>query len=146
MNKLSNEKGFSLIELLLVVVIIGIVAALAVPALQKGIRSAENGTTFATMRTISSTQVAFFSQNNRFGRLPEIQEQMNNGMGTTLPDSVVRGRYVFQMTPVAPTDAELKEGYIITATRSVSDDVVYKYELTQSGKITQILPAGSIEY
>jgi general secretion pathway protein G len=52
MNKLSNEKGFSLIELLLVVVIIGIVAALAVPALQKGIRSAENGTTFATMRTI----------------------------------------------------------------------------------------------
>ncbi|HLA95375.1 MAG TPA: prepilin-type N-terminal cleavage/methylation domain-containing protein [Pyrinomonadaceae bacterium] len=146
MNKRNNQKGFSLVELLVVVVIIGIVAALAIPALQKGIRAAENGTTFATMRSISSTQVMFFSQNNRFGRLPEIQAMMGNGIGTTLPDSVVRGRYVFQMTPVTPTDNELKTEYVITATRSVSDDIVYKYELTQSGKIKQILPLGSVEY
>jgi prepilin-type N-terminal cleavage/methylation domain-containing protein len=136
----SNESGFSLIELLLVVAIIGIVAALAVPALQKGIRAAENGTTFATMRTISSTQVGFFSQNNRFGRLTELQNTLSNGLGTTTGERVVRGRYVFEMNPVTPTDAELSREFTITATRSVSDDIIYKYELTHTGEIVQILP------
>jgi prepilin-type N-terminal cleavage/methylation domain-containing protein len=145
MKSEANQKGFSLIELLIVVVIVGIVTALAVPALQKGIRAAENGTTFATMRSISSTQVQYFSQNNRFGTLPEIQQMMSNGIGVTTGDRVVRGRYVFEMTPVAPTPAELTDGYTISAVRSVADDVVYRYELNQSGKITQILPAGAIE-
>jgi prepilin-type N-terminal cleavage/methylation domain-containing protein len=136
----KDSEGFSLIELLLVVVIIGIVAALAVPALQKGIWAAENGTTIATMRTISSTQVGFYSQNNRFGRLTELQNMLANGLGTTVDPRVIRGRYIFEMNPVSPTDAELSSGFMITATRSVSDDITYKYELTHTGVIVQILP------
>ncbi|HXF42191.1 MAG TPA: hypothetical protein VNK26_00490, partial [Pyrinomonadaceae bacterium] len=128
-----------------VVVIIGIIAAIAIPAFSKGKRAAENGTTYATLRTIASTQVAFYSQNNRFGRLYELQPLLASGIGTTVGDTVVRGRYVFEMVPSNPTDAQLKNEYIITATRNVSDDVVYKYELTQSGKITQILPGGAPE-
>ena len=65
---------------------------------------------------------------------------MSNGIGTTAGERVVRGRYTFEMNPVTPTDAELAQQYTITATRLVSDDVVYKYELNQSGEITQILP------
>jgi prepilin-type N-terminal cleavage/methylation domain-containing protein len=144
-RKSASQHGFSLVELLIVVVIVGIITALAVPALQKGIRSAENGTTFATLRSISSTQVQFFSQNNRFGTLPEIQQMMGNGIGVTAGDRVVRGRYVFEMTPVTPTPADLANGYTISAVRSVADDVVYRYELNQTGKITQILPVGAIE-
>lgn len=129
-----------MVELLLVVAIAGIIAALAVAALLKGIRWAENGSTFATMRTISSTQVGCFSQNNRFCRLTELQTTLSNGLGTTAGDKVIRGRYTFEMNPVAPTDAELSNEYAITATRGVSDDVVYKYELTHTGEIVQILP------
>ena len=138
--KKHDQAGFSLVELLLVCAIAGIIAALAVPALQKGIRAAENGSTFATMRTISSTQVNCFSQQNRFCRLTELQQTLSNGLGTTAGDKVIRGRYVFEMNPAAPTDAELMNEFTITATRGVTDDVVYKYELTQTGEIVQLLP------
>ncbi|MFL6468341.1 MAG: type IV pilin protein [Pyrinomonadaceae bacterium] len=138
--KSNNNAGFSLVELLLVVVIIGIIAALAVPALQKGIRSAENGTTFATMRTMSSTQVNFFSQNNRFARLTELQTVLSNGLGTTVEDKVVRGKYIFEMNPISPTDSELTREYTVTATRNVAGEEIYKYELTHTGEIVQILP------
>lgn len=142
-NMKSNQSGFSLIELLLVVVIIGIVAAMAIPAFQRATKAAENRSTFAVMRTMSSTQLSFYSQNNRFARLPELQVLANNGLGTTTGDRIVRGRYVFEMTPVTPTDAQLSQRYVITATRSTTDDVVYKFELTQTGKIVQLLPASN---
>ncbi len=136
----NNEKGFSLIELLLVVVIIGIVAALAVPSLRRAARAAENGTTFATMRTISSQQVGFFSQNSRFARVTELNTALSSSIGTTVGDRVVRGVYVFENNPLIPTDAELRDTFTITATRAATDDVVYVFELTQSGQIVQILP------
>lgn len=129
-----------MIELLIVVVIVGIIAAVAIPSFQKGIWAAENGRAFATLRSMSSTEVSFYSQNNRFGTLPELNAVMNNPLGFTTGDRIVRGSYVFEMTPVAPTPAQLKDQYLITARRTVTGDVVYKYELDQTGQITQILP------
>jgi prepilin-type N-terminal cleavage/methylation domain-containing protein len=137
---ISNQKGFSLIELLIVVVVIGIVAAIAVPAFQKGIWAAENGSTIAAMRTISSTEVGFFSQHGRFARLPEIQARLSDSLGTTIGDRVVRGRYTFEMSPITPSDTELRTAFTVTATRSVAGDPTYKYELTQTGQIVQLLP------
>jgi prepilin-type N-terminal cleavage/methylation domain-containing protein len=139
----NKESGFSLIELLLVVVIIGIVAALAIPALHKGIKAAENGSTFAVMRTMASTQVNFYSSNNRFARLSELNNAMSNGLGAPNGDQVVRGRYTFDMVPETPTDLQLRETYTITATRAVDgNEALYKYQIDQSGKITRIFPAG----
>ncbi|HSI87484.1 MAG TPA: prepilin-type N-terminal cleavage/methylation domain-containing protein [Pyrinomonadaceae bacterium] len=137
--KNKAQAGFSLIELLIVVVIIGVVAAMAVPNLQKGLRAAENGTTFATMRTIASSQAGFFSQKNRFARITELNTVLHEIIGTNAGDKVIRGEYVFEMNPATPTDAELRNEYSITATRT-ADSIVYKYELTQTGEITQILP------
>ena len=141
----STQQGFSLIEVLLVVVIIGIIAAMAIPAYQKGMWAAENGSAFGTMRTINSTQVSFYTQHSRFGRLAEINEILGNGVGTVVGDRLVRGKYVFEMSPISPTDAELATEYSVSATRDVSGDIVYRYEINQSGRIVQIYPAGAPE-
>ena len=136
-----KEEGFSLIELLCVVVIIGVIAALAVPALMKARLGAENGTTFATLRSVNSTEVSFFSSNGRFGRLSEVNPIMGNGIGALSGNQIIRGKYfVFEMTPANPTDQELKDGFVITARRSISADSIYQYELTQTGEIKQIFP------
>ena len=141
MRSLRQESGFSLIELLIVVVIIGIIAAVAVPALQKGIRAAENGNTFASMRTIASTQMSFYTQNNRFGRLNEINDVLSQSLGSVSGSSLVHGKFTYDMAPANPTDADLRNGYTITATRNVTGEgVIYKYEISQAGDIRQILP------
>ena len=145
MKSAGNNSGFSLVELLIVCVILGIVAAMAIPAYQRGVRAAENSAVFAVLRSISSTQVQYYTSNSRFGTLPEVQAIMANGIGTTTGDRVVRGTYVFEMTPVSPTPTDLRTGYTISAVRSLAGDATYRYELNQSGKITRILPPGAEE-
>jgi prepilin-type N-terminal cleavage/methylation domain-containing protein len=140
--KNREEAGFSMVELLLVAVIIGIIAAIAVPALKKGIRAAQNGAVVSTMRTIASTQVNFYSANSRFGRLAEINDLTGRGIGRPLGSSQLeRNEFTFDMVPASPTDTELREGYTITATRNpAAGAIIYQYEIDQSGVIRQILP------
>lgn len=139
--KKRNEQGFSLIEVLVVCVIIGIIAALAVPFLQKAIRATQNGSTFATMRSIASTEMSFYGQHNRWGRLIEINNIMSNGIGTPSGNEVIRGKFIFSMPDPNVTDAGLRDRYTINARRDVmGEDVVYVYALTETGQIQQILP------
>jgi prepilin-type N-terminal cleavage/methylation domain-containing protein len=134
----ENEKGFSLVELLIVVVIIGIVAALAIPAFQRGIISAENRSVHATMKTMSSSQAMFFSQNQRFARLDELNAMNGNGLGSIAANRMFRNKFTFEMTPLNPTDPELREGFSIGAFRDAGG-VTYRFELTNDG-VRRVLP------
>lgn len=66
MRRLKNERGFTLIELMVVVVILGILAAIAVPQFMGKTDEAKISATMTTMQGVQSTINLYYVENGKY--------------------------------------------------------------------------------
>jgi type IV pilus assembly protein PilA len=98
----AESAGFSLIELLITVTIIGIIAAIAVPNLLASRRAANEGSAQYSLRTIHSCEITYFATigNATYGDIPALRVQL-------LTDQVLgtgpKSGYSFVANPTAPS-------------------------------------------
>ena len=69
---MKKSRGFSLLELLIVVAIILIIATIAIPSLLRSRQAANEAGAVASIRTINTAQVTYVSTNGNFGDFPAL--------------------------------------------------------------------------
>lgn len=134
MGTQGRQRGFSLIELLIVCAIIIVIVAIAIPNLLRSRMAAAQSAAVAAVRTINTASVTYNSSYGN-GFPPSLSAIGNDGTTTVtctnaeLIDSVlasgIKGGYTFVFTPgtvvvnsstsICTSDYGFSDGYLITA-------------------------------
>ncbi len=110
----NNQRGFTLVELMIVIVIVGILAAVAVPIYQANVKKAKMSECDAALGTIRTALRVYYAAN---GNYPTVTDQpVTNVTGLDISVADLTGRY-FAASDYTLTSDSASATYTIKCTK-----------------------------
>jgi len=151
MNLSKTEKGFTLIELMIVVAIIGILAAIAIPQFANYRTKAFNSAAVSDLHTARMAEEAVFADYQKYGSsVTKTGTAGAAGAGTTLTSNGFIATAAKGESPVSlsknvslAADTDSNEAYATITAQHSSGDKQYAAETDQSGIYQKSVTVGA---
>jgi type IV pilus assembly protein PilA len=128
---MRTQTGFSLIELLIVVAIILIIAAIAIPNMMRARMSATEAAAVSAVRTITTAEVGYLTNYPSIGYAAQLSDLGAGGVAPCVPSSA--SACLIDDSLATASSAPGKGGYVYTATGSLGTFLVTAVPVSNTG-------------
>jgi len=132
-NKMRSRKGFTLIELMIVVAIIGILAAIAIPNFLKFQAKSKQSEAKTNLKAVYTAETSYFGENNSYGTFDatnwepvgaaRYQYSLTSSLVSTV-DATHKGDMAVTGTPGWGTPAQTANAFTAGAAANIDSDTV----------------------